>query len=131
MPASKAQSPAPLTKRKVRTASGRATVETITGRADLPPDFGAFINAAPPPDWPYEFSIGDQVRLKSGGHRMVVRELHCDGGTCGDPYKGALTSVTVMWSQSSQLDGDDLCTEDLPPELLTTAVMLPHEGFPF
>lgn len=130
MAASKNLSAATPPTRKVRAAPGRATTATITGPASEP-DFGAFINRAPPPGWPYEFSIGDQVRLKSGGHRMVVRELHCDGGTCGDPYKGALTSVTVMWSQSSQLDGDDLCTEDLPPELLTTAVMLPHERCPF
>ena len=81
--------------------------------------------------WPHAFRIGQQVRLNSGGHRMTVVGLRCSQATCADPYAGALEQVSVIWSRSSQLDGDDVAEMDFHPDVITDAMLLPHEEIPF
>jgi len=82
-------------------------------------------------DWPHPFQIGDVVMLKSGGHHMMVTGLRCSEGTCADPYAGQLETVSVVWSQMSQLDGFDLRADELDPRLLEHAVAPRPEGYPF
>lgn len=90
------------------------------------PELDAAIN-----DWPHPFRIGEQVRLNSGGHRMTVVGLRCSAATCADPYAGELELVSVVWSQSSQLEGDDIAEMDFHPDVITNAMLLPHEEIPF
>lgn len=83
------------------------------------------------PEWPHPFKIGDVVMLKSGGHPMVVTGLQCSEGTCADPYAGQLETVSVVWSQMSQMDGFDLRADILDPRLLELADTPRPERCPF
>ncbi len=48
------------------------------------------------PAEPRPFAVGDIVKLKSGGHRMVVEELRC------------ARLVHVYWSERGTIEGQDL-----------------------
>lgn len=82
---------------------------------------------------PHAFSVGDVVRLKSGGHRMTIVKLRTSEATCADPTAGALQEVDVAWSHRCANTGDSIEIDTLDIAVIESAPdVLPHEReFPF
>ena len=77
---------------------------------------------------PHAFSVGDVVRLKSGGHRMTVIKLRTSDATCADPTAGNLQEVDVAWSQMCANTGNSIETDTLDIAVIESAPdVLPHE----